>query len=105
MLLHPSQEFLLFLASKIEVPDALRTFPMRAMTPLSNFTLSEYLDPFELAQLLGESVRAVRLRARHRPWLLPPRAGLYDRELLRWRHDVVDSWIASVSLLDFSARP
>jgi hypothetical protein len=42
-----------------------------------------YLDPSELAALLGISERAVALRAKRRPWLLPPRAELYDRELLR----------------------
>lgn len=52
-----------------------------------------YLDAIELADVLGISLRAVVFRARHRPWLLPPRAQLYDRELLRWRADVVDSWM------------
>jgi hypothetical protein len=54
-----------------------------------------YLDPSELAALLGISERAVVLRAKRRPWLLPPRAELYDRELLRWRRDVFALWFGS----------
>lgn len=50
-----------------------------------------YLDASELAALLGVSVRTLTLRAEHRPWLLPPRAELRDRELLRWREDVVET--------------
>lgn len=52
-----------------------------------------YLDAYKLAELLGLSVRTIILRARHRPWLLRPRAELYERGLLRWRHDVVDAWL------------
>ncbi|MFL9898963.1 hypothetical protein PQR71_12500 [Paraburkholderia fungorum] len=52
-----------------------------------------YLDATNLAAILGLSVHTVILRARHRPWLLPPRAVLYDRELLRWRQDVVTQWL------------
>ena len=51
-----------------------------------------YLDAHELAENLGISAHAVRHRAHHRPWLLPPPAELYDRELLRWRTDVVAAW-------------
>jgi hypothetical protein len=56
-----------------------------------------YLDPSELAALLGVSTRTVILRSRHRPWFLPPRAELYDRELLRWRQDVVLNWLMAVT--------
>ena len=52
-----------------------------------------YLDPSELAGLLGLSVRTIILRAKHRPWLLPPRAELYERGLLRWRQDIVEAWL------------
>jgi len=55
---------------------------------------SAYLHPFELAELLGVSLRTVILRARHRPWLLPPCAEFYDRELLRWRRDIVHRWLS-----------
>ncbi|WP_124611372.1 hypothetical protein [Burkholderia sp. Bp9143] len=54
-----------------------------------------YLDPSELAALLGISERAVILRAKHRPWLLPPRAQLYSREMLCWRSDVVHRWLSA----------
>lgn len=60
-----------------------------------------YLDATDLADILGLSVRIITLRARYRPWLLPPRAELRDRGLLRWRQDVVDGWLgghSSVSL-------
>jgi hypothetical protein len=56
-----------------------------------------YLDATDLADILGLSLRTIILRARHRPWLLPPRAELLDRELLRWRQDVVESWLAENS--------
>ncbi|WP_054933204.1 hypothetical protein [Paraburkholderia caribensis] len=55
----------------------------------------KYLDALELAELLGLSVRTIILRARHRPWLLPPRAIVYNRELLRWRQDVVQTWLSN----------
>jgi hypothetical protein len=58
---------------------------------------SHYLDASELADLLGLSLRTIILRAKHRPWLLPPRAAVYDRELFRWRQDVVESWLAENS--------
>lgn len=51
-----------------------------------------YLDPAELAEMLDLSVTTIVLRARCRPWLLPPRAELFDRELLRWRQDIVEAW-------------
>ena len=54
---------------------------------------NSYLDALELAELLGVSVQSVILRVRRRPWLLPPRAVLYERQLLRWRHDVVEAWL------------
>ncbi|CAM2192043.1 DNA-binding protein [Paraburkholderia kururiensis] len=52
-----------------------------------------YLDAYELAELLGVSVRTIVLRAKHRPWLLPPRAQLSEYELLRWRRDVAHAWL------------
>jgi hypothetical protein len=52
-----------------------------------------YIDATELAALLGLTLRTITLRAKHRPWLLPPRAELYDRELLRWRQDIVLKWL------------
>lgn len=52
-----------------------------------------YLDPAELSDMLGLSLRTVVMRAKHRPWLLPPRAELRDMELLRWRQDVVALWV------------
>jgi len=55
-----------------------------------------YLDAKELADILGLSLRTITLRAKHRPWLLPARAELYDRELLRWRQDIVEAWLASL---------
>lgn len=58
---------------------------------------NHYLAPSELAAVPGISTRAVVLRANHRPWLLPPRAELYDRELLRWRSDRVQAWLTAMS--------
>lgn len=52
-----------------------------------------YLDACELAELLGVSVRTITLWAGHRPWRLPPRAQLYEHELLRWRQDVAYAWL------------
>jgi hypothetical protein len=63
------------------------------MTSPTNNAPPEYLDPLELAQLTGESVWTVRLRTKHGPRLLPPRALLFDHELLRWRKDVVNLWM------------
>jgi predicted DNA-binding transcriptional regulator AlpA len=56
-----------------------------------------YLDAQEVAELLGLSMRTVVTRAKHRPWLLPPRVEVYDRELLRWRQDVVRNWLTAVT--------
>jgi hypothetical protein len=63
------------------------------MKSAATSTPYRYLDASEFAAILDLSVRTVILRARHRPWLLPPRAILYDRELLRWRQDVVMQWL------------
>ncbi|MDR8397132.1 MULTISPECIES: hypothetical protein [Paraburkholderia] len=51
-----------------------------------------YLDATDLADILGLSLRTIILRARHRPWLLPPRAELLDREPVRWRPNVLMQW-------------
>jgi predicted DNA-binding transcriptional regulator AlpA len=56
-----------------------------------------YLDALELAELLGISVQAVFNRVRRQPWLLPPRAVLYDQQLLRWRQDIVERWLVTRS--------
>ena len=64
------------------------------MTSRPNIQTFNFLDSYDLAQLLGISVRTIVLRARHRPWLLPPRAIVYDDELFRWRQDIVESWLA-----------
>ena len=56
-----------------------------------------YLDATDLTDVLGLSPRTITVRAKRRPWLLPPRAELRDRELLRWRQDVVESWLAENS--------
>jgi hypothetical protein len=53
-----------------------------------------YLDATDLADILGISPRTITLRAKRRPWLLPPRATVYDHELFRWRQDIVESWLA-----------
>lgn len=68
---------------------------MKSSTSTATAASAHYLDRTELADLLGISVRTITLRAKHRPWLLPPRAELYDRELLRWRQDVVTRWFRS----------
>lgn len=60
---------------------------------MSSVPRFRYLEPSELAELLGLSLRTIILRARHRPWLLPPRAVVYNRELLRWRQDIVALWL------------
>jgi hypothetical protein len=52
-----------------------------------------YFDEYELAEALSLSVATIRVRARWRPWLLPQRALLYDHNLLRWRQDVVATWL------------
>jgi len=56
-----------------------------------------YLDTYELAEVLGLAVCTISLRAKRHPWVLPPRAELYDRELLRWRRDVVEAWLIARS--------
>lgn len=65
------------------------------MTPTVHSLPRTYLDAYELAEALDVSVRTIRLRARLRPWLLPARAELFNREMLRWRHDVVEAWLTS----------
>jgi hypothetical protein len=63
------------------------------MTSTEHSPIHTYLDACDLAELLGLSLHTITLRAKHRPWLLPARAELYDRELLRWRQDVVMQWL------------
>jgi hypothetical protein len=52
------------------------------------------LDAQGLADMLGLSSRTIVLRAKYRPWSLPPRAVLHDHEILRWRQDGVTAWLA-----------
>jgi hypothetical protein len=68
------------------------------MTPFPPSPTFRFLDPAELATLLGISERAVILRAKRRPWLLPPRASLFDKRMLRWRQDVVWMWLGEQGL-------
>ena len=70
------------------------------MTSIKHSTTHTYLDAADLAELLGQSLRTITLRAKHRPWLLPPRAQLRDQELLRWRQDVVDTWLTNADDLN-----
>jgi predicted DNA-binding transcriptional regulator AlpA len=63
------------------------------MTSIELSSSHAYLDAHELADLLGLSVHTISLRAKRRPWLLPPRAELRDRDLLRWRVDAVNTWV------------
>lgn len=67
------------------------------MTSRPNNQTFSFLDAYDLAQLLGVSLRTITMRAKHRPWLLPSRATVYDDELFRWRQDVVESWLAENS--------
>lgn len=71
----------------------LRSCATRAMTSIESFPTCAYIDATELGAMLGVSMRTVVLRAKHRPWLLPPRAELFDRELLRWRQDAIALWL------------
>lgn len=66
---------------------------MTSINPQQHF---RYIDASELAAILGLSLRTITLRAKHRPWLLPPRVELYDCELLRWRQDVVAKWLSDL---------
>jgi hypothetical protein len=63
------------------------------MRTLKTVSTATYLDSRELTQVLGVSVRTTLLRARHRPWLLSTRVLLSVHKLLRWRQDVVTSWL------------
>lgn len=51
-----------------------------------------YLDIEELAEMLGISITAAKRALRLRAWDLPPRAHGFG-ELLRWRRNVVASWM------------
>jgi hypothetical protein len=64
------------------------------MTSAPDCPSYHYLDATDLADILGISPRTITLRAKRRPWLLPPRATVYDHDLFRWRQDVVESWLA-----------
>jgi hypothetical protein len=79
----------------------------RRMTHGSFYPNYSYLDAQELAQLLNLSEQEVLARTRCQPWLLPSRALLANRAMLRWRVDVVLCWIdvrAGESILGFCGR-
>lgn len=84
-------------AGAVYVDGMSRMVAIRANNPQPGDPMHSYryLDPSELADLLGLSTATVTRRAKRRPWMLPPRAELLDRALLRWRVDVVHVWLAA----------
>lgn len=55
--------------------------------------MTQYLDIFELAELLQESTACIRRKMRTAPRDVPPRVYFSGTQLLRWKREEVDSWL------------
>ena len=63
-----------------------------------NLKLAVYLDVSELVATLGLFGSSSNHAGALSPLAVTPRAELPDRELLRWRQDVVEAWLANPPL-------
>ena len=54
----------------------------------------EYVDVFELAELLGRAPETVRKNLSRRPWMVPTPMHIPGTKILRWRAAEVNVWIA-----------
>ena len=60
--------------------------------------MTAYLDIDELAELLGQTVRALRDNMRTAPHNVPPRIYFPGSKMLRWRTAEVKSWMLETGL-------
>lgn len=60
--------------------------------------MTAYLDIDELAERLGQSVRALRSNMRTAPHKVPPRMHIPGGKMLRWRTTEVKSWMFETGL-------
>ncbi len=77
------------------MPDGQISFANRS---LWSFSMTAYLDIDELAELLGQSVRALRRNMRTAPHKVPPRMHIPGSKMLRWRTTEVKSWMFETGL-------
>jgi hypothetical protein len=66
--------------------------------------MSDYLDLFELCDVLGASERTLRTRLRHHPSEVPPPLHSAAFGLLRWRKDAVQHWLYEQRALGIHQR-
>lgn len=61
--------------------------------------MTNYLDIFELAELLGKRPETIRRNLKSKPWAVPPRMHIPSTRMLRWRKTEVESWLQEQTLL------
>lgn len=72
-----------------------------------------YLDLWEVSEVLGASAASIQKRLKTKPFTVPPVANLGRPGLLRWRRKEVDAWMMETNFAaplasqksDTGARP
>lgn len=55
--------------------------------------MTNYLDIYELAEMLGKHPETIRKNMKSRPWTVPPRMHIPGTRMLRWREAEVVRWL------------
>ncbi len=55
--------------------------------------MTNYLDIYELAALLGKRPETIRKNMKSRPWTVPPRMHIPGTQMLRWKLAEVNVWV------------
>lgn len=55
--------------------------------------MTNYLDIYELAELLGKRPETIRRNLKRRPWAVPPKMHIPETNMLRWKRADVEVWI------------
>lgn len=55
--------------------------------------MTNYLDIYELAELLEKRPETIRKNLKSRPWTVPPRMHIPGTRILRWRKHEVEAWL------------
>jgi predicted DNA-binding transcriptional regulator AlpA len=60
--------------------------------------MTDYLDLYDLAEVLGKSPETIRAKLKKSPMAMPPRMHIPGTRMLRWRRADVEVWICEQGL-------
>jgi predicted DNA-binding transcriptional regulator AlpA len=55
--------------------------------------MTDYLDIYDLAEVLGKTPETIRRNLKNRPMTVPPTLHIPGTRMLRWRRADVEGWI------------